>query len=361
MKIEFEKSSISSITAKSFFSTSSAIIGTTIGERIVGKRNKELLLRDLTQVVSDRFSSSKEDNAEGEERFREKLLEFRLRMIGALSLYSIFSKTSYEDLVKEKSRMASFYLFWFLGATQDDIIDGRASWEKSVVSPADVRGRIFGEKRMFYRGSLNALERKIQGSSLGDHEKTYLKTKLAGWYRFLARQESGVISEPFDNFTLEYSKKYREDQNRQAGSVSVALLNWNMALDPKFSFLEDLIPGFSFLTQMIDDIGDTPEDILAKKPSYSVGALIDHQDEFNRFNLEIVKRGIKKIRPNVLKVLAPKSYQQLEELFDEYTTQLVDKTGFDGKVLTDGVRIIYKYFPYVRDFMHRINPKLVNF
>ncbi len=295
------------------------------------------------------------ENPDYKRVFSEKLMEFRLRMVGALSLYSYVSNTPPETIRKDE-RLESFYLFWFLGASQDDVIDKLGLASKNPT----VKQEIFGGEQAFHRGGLRLLETTIKDSALAPEKKHYIKGKIANWYQFLTTQESDVLASSPNSWTFEYARAYREEQNKRAGETLVAILNWDDCLSPEKQGLEDVIPQFSFLTQMIDDIADTPEDLLYKRPGYSVGALSDHPAELAAVEEYCKKTGSKKIHPKTLRKLAPESHSLLQNTFDSYSKTLSNELailGIPSKGMLQVGQLLYRYFPTVRDIIYHISPK----
>lgn len=333
------------------------ILATIIGEQTKGRVIKKQLGKEVNSMLDDpRFSDGKEGKSH--KTFLKKLDQFRPRMIGAFSLYCAFSGESYDEIAKNEG-IEAFYLFWRLADGQDDLIDAPKKHNEDDKRP--LKERIFKDDNgEFLRGAMHLLENKIAQGRMGNEEKLYLKKKVAGWYRFLSEQEQRIQSEDVSAFDFNYCKSYREDQNQKAGAVLVALLNWDKCLDPKFQELETIIPKFSFTTQMMDDIGDTVEDVEAKRPSFATGALRDTA-EFEKFLDVIKKRGIKKVHPSLFREFAPRAYGLLREQFREYCRLLEIQSGIKGRGFSQIANSVFLYFPSVRDFLYKLNPGIANF
>lgn len=328
----------------------------TFKEHAVGGQIKSNIWQKLQKEVGD--------SSEDKRCFGAKLLRFRPRMIGAISAYTSFSGVSFEETVRQGG-MEAFYLFWGLASIQDDFIDDLQKDDETDRTLSDRRKAvgeaIFGPERCFYRAAFRLLRRELNESALGQKQKEYLAGKVTGWYRFLVAQESEVIHTPLAEMDFCYSKKYREDQNMMAGRVLVAAMNGKTCLSPDKQQLELKLPRFSFLTQIIDDIADTAEDLNAGRPSFSVGALVEHQDELQKMRELIALRGILKVTPRLLKNTAPQSYRQVNEAFRSYCTDLEQAMGKTGKSVIQLACAVYNYFPYVRNLLYRINPQVANF
>lgn len=330
---------------------------TTLGEETIGKKVKREIKREINGVLS--IPKFKSDNEKIRIPFMNKLTETRPRMIGALSVYSALSGIPYSEISTNQG-IECFYIFWRIADGQDDLIDSPKE-QKEQNEQIPLIQKIFQGEGEFFKGTLHLLENKITQGNIGEKEKKYLKEKIAGWYRFLTIQETEIESKNFNSFDFDYSKKYRQEQNQKAGEVLVALLNWRECLNPNYKKLEEIIPQFSIYTQMVDDIGDTVEDIESRRPSFSVGALISHPEEMTRFLKEIKKRGIKKVHPKFLQQIAPQSSELLNAYFKEHCDFLESKTGQAGKGFNAIASFIYSHFPTARDFLFKLNPNVANF
>lgn len=328
------------------------------GERVRAPSRKRALLAELRGVVESDQPLSIAEQKNEEEVFSEKIMDFRLRLVGAISLYSFFSGDRYASM-QDSGGLDAAYLFWYLGASQDDIIDSfpKSGENDQVVSPEMIHDAIFSPDKKYLNGAHTLIQTKIEKSNMGDEQKDYLRKKIEKWYHVVEQQESEAISSPVSVFSFAYSKRYREGQNQTAGETVVALLNWDRCLDPKRQRLENVIPGFSFLTQMVDDILDTPEDLVAKKPSYSVGALVDNPQELEGIQSLIELKGLEYITPATLREYAPHSFATIDTNFQAYTETLnlmLSDMGFAGKDLVFIVKALYKYFPAVHSLMQKL-------
>lgn len=354
MNAEHSKNSFSLPDINPFYKAGMGILATIKGEQTIGKSKKQHLRGEIDAMLEDpRFGSGKEGKSH--KAFMRKLSQSTPRMIGAISLYSAFSEQSYGEIARSEG-LESFFLFWGLGEEQDDLIDIPRKHGESLPPLNEI---IFSDG--FLRGVRHLLENKITEGKMGNPEKQYLKAKVAGWYDFLSAQEQRIQGEDFSSFDFNYCRKYREHQNQQAGEVLVALLNWDKCLDPNFQQLETVVPKFSNLTQMVDDIGDTTEDMEAKRPSFSIGALRDNPIELERFTTETEKRGIKKVHPSLFKALAPQSYRLIKEQFQKYCAELEAKPDARSKGFDQIAHLVFHYFPTVRDLLFRIRPQIANF
>lgn len=158
-----------------------------------------------------------------------------------------------------------------------------------------------------------------------------------------------------------YSKRYREDQSAHAGRVLVTALNGNSCLDPQRQALEVTLPRFSYLTQIIDDVADIAEDLKARRPSYAVGALVDHPHELQNARHLIAERGIAKVTPRLLQIIAPEAYKQIQNTFLNYCADLEKTMGQNGRTIGLLAQGVFNYFPHVRDILYRIDPNVANF
>jgi len=322
------------------------------GERTIGRLAKKQLLEEVRGKV---FPGNSQQMEEGSEIFKQKLMDFRLRMTGALSLYSHFTQIPYKDLRKE-GNLDSFYLFWFLGAAQDDLIDNEFTNNNSSQqrkNGRDVRELIFNPDREFLRSAFNVLEGKIEKSSLGDKQKEYLSGKIMSWYEFVSSQEDGVASMPLEDYTFAFSRSYRESQNQCAAEVLVALLNWDKCLDHPMQRLELVIPQFSFLTQIIDDVIDVGEDLKAKRPSFAVGALVDHPKELEAFRRTLGDEK-RKMRHSSIKKVAPRSYAQICSVFAEYSGNIQSGAGVESEGLLFSANKLLMFVPSLEVLLSEI-------
>lgn len=348
---------------KNFLDISSTTAGTFLAERQSALQRKNALRHDLANTFElPQFAgaySQKDTDA-----LDQKLFRFRPRSIGALVVYSSLSGSSYEDIQSQGGRDL-FSLFWALGSIQDDFID---ELPKDTIGTKgerkkDVAVSIFGDERKFYRGIFYTLKKKLGESDFGEPEKRYLVGKVASWYQFLVDQEADVLGTEFENYTFGYCKNYRELQNQKAGEVLVALLNGRACLDPKKQALEKSVPRFSYLTQIVDDIADLPEDVIAERPSYAVGALVSNPEELARVvqKVKSLNKPIK-VTPREFHELAPNSAEMVDSLFQQYREQLVlSSVGGNGEGLSVLAQAMHSWYPYLRGALFKINPSFANF
>lgn len=291
-----------------------------------------------------------------------KFLRFRPRMVGGIGAYSILVDTSYTNIV-DQGGMDFFYLFWALGSIQDDFIDELPKdFEGSQMQRKKEIGQtIFGKEKVFYRGVLHALKTGIKGSPLASEEQSYILGRIREWYKFLVSQEGEVLRTPFEDFSFTNCIQYREEQNLMASRALMATLNGNTCLDPKRQKLENQIGDLSYLTQIIDDIADLPEDLAAERPSFAVGALVDNPDELAKTRRVLLAKDLKKVTPGLFKSIAPQAYEQVENQFQLYRQGIEMNFGKDGKGLSLLAQFTYDLFPHVRNMLYRVNPKFANF
>ena len=114
------------------------------GERVRAPSRKRALLAELRGVVESDQPLSIAEQKNEEEVFSEKIMDFRLRLVGAISLNSIFSGDRYASM-QDSGGLDAAYLFWYLGASQDDIIDSfpKSGENDRVVSPEMIHDAIF--------------------------------------------------------------------------------------------------------------------------------------------------------------------------------------------------------------------------
>jgi hypothetical protein len=346
-------------------SVGAAMLGAFVGEQKYGKEAKAGLQHDLTAMIDE--SPHYQGEHEGDqELLAKKLLRFRPRLVGAVGAYSHLTGQRYNQIVGQGG-LENFYLFWALGSIQDDFIDGlpkQLPAEGEDPGEAHDRRRalvaqsIFGDDRRFYRAAHHMLRARIKGSDLGEHQTNYALDKVTDWYQFLIDQEAHVLATPFDELDFETSRTYREDQNRRAGTTLVALLNGRNNLDPRYRAVEDPVAEFSFMTQIIDDIADTAEDLSARRPSYAVGALVDNPRDMARMEAYMAANPNAKITPGQFKLVAPEAYDQVYGAFTDYADSL--RTSASKGIATLGTRM-FRYFPHIRNALFRIDPKYANF
>lgn len=202
------------------------------------------------------------------------------------------------------------------------------------------------------------MRQRIQNAQLGTDQTAYALDKVTDWYQFLIDQEAEVLATPFEELTFDFSRTYREEQNHRAGTALVALLNGRQCLDSRFMAVEEPVAEFSFMTQIIDDIADTSEDLSAQRPSYAVGALVDHPIEMERMQTYMDANPNAKVTPAQFKNIAPDAFTQVYDAFDSYANDLGSSASRDIARLG---RNMFRYFPYVRNGLYRVNPKYANF
>lgn len=334
------------------------------GELGLGADIKRTVGDDLLALIDENevYSSTPDSVTENVELLTNKLFRFRPRLVGAVGAYQHLIGASYESLVEQKG-MDSFYLFWALGSIQDDFIDELPKTdhlEKEEKRNKSMVGRsIFGGDRTFYRAAHHQLRQQIKTANFGEAQERYLQQKVTDWYRFLIEQEAEVLDTPFEDMSFKYCREYRESQNLQAGSALAAMLNGTSCLDPRRQQIEGTMARFSYLTQIIDDIADTAEDMTAKRPSYAVGALMDNPAELQLMREYIAMNPDCKLTPRRFRRLAPDAYQMVHGAFADYSSELRQSPG--GAELTRVASRLFHVFPYVRNVLYRVDPKYANF
>lgn len=299
------------------------------------------------------------------ELFDKKLLRPRPRLLGAIGAYAMLTDQKYQAVV-EQGGMNTFKSLWALAAIQDDLID---DLDRQQVSSMDERGKeqelrnsIFGKDKVFYRSAYKVIINELRSDSrYGPAELRYITANMAYWFRFLIKQESEVFSTSPQDHTFDFSRKYREEQDYTIARVLTICLNGVHCLDPKYQEYEGLLPFLSYRSQIIDDIADTPEDLTAGRPSYTVGALHSHPEELKAIETMVNLGNIQKMTPQHLKKVAPRSYALVRNAYDEYGEWLVEKYGVPGQILDFAGRVAYWAFPIMRDIMHRVNDRYANF
>jgi hypothetical protein len=337
-------------------------VGTLIGERSIGRSVKQQLTQELVSMIGDNSKYHDANNPTDLDKVNSKLLHFRPRMAGAILTYSQLTNKSYKEVVGQQG-FDSFYLFWALGAIQDDFID---DIPKLLPGEMDLQSRkaligkaIFGDDRRFYRAAYHQLHDHIDHSGFGEEQTDYVHGQVHDWYKFIVHQEAEVLETPFQAMDFEYCKDYRESQNAHAGKVLVAMLNGTNCLAPELQAVEPMVSKFSFLSQTMDDIADTAEDLTAERPSYAVGALIEHPDELARMQDFVAGKAKIKVSPGQFKQTAPESYDLLRETYSQYCKELRTLKG--GRGIVSLARGGFYFFPHFRDFMYKVNPQLANF
>ncbi|GIW59343.1 MAG: hypothetical protein KatS3mg087_0409 [Patescibacteria group bacterium] len=331
--------------------------------RIISRRIRDEVNR---KGMGEDNSSSKRRCATAEdwEMFEKKIVRPRPRLFGAVAAYSLLSGLPHEDIVRNGGSEI-FRLLWFLGSSQDDLIDEIPKIEiegmNKVQRKARIRRAVFGNERTFYQCSYAVIIQTLSQSGIPEEGKVYLKRKFAEWYRFLTEQEADVLGTDLPMMSYKYCKNYREQQNGQIGSVLVACLNGMRCLDPGLQELERDVPLLSFRTQIVDDIADTVEDLSMGRPSYVVGALVDNPNDMARV-LEFIRSRpeVAKFTPKLLRTLAPRSFDTVKGDYDGYANELM-RHGKRGKFLVGLGDPLFYLFPAYRDLMYRINPNYANF
>lgn len=327
--------------------------GTLIGEAV-----RDLVVFELGRQGVDTNSP---ELATDWDTFEKALLLPRPRRRAAIAAYATLTGKDFQA-VNQQQGMLPAKAFWMLGTMHDDLLD---VLDKDVLAKmseqermATLHGTLFGEGREFQRATQAAIMTEISTNpAYGQAKVQYLQGRMNRWFDFLLTQESEVYTRPDADYTFTYCRDYRERQNGEAGRVVVAFLNGAKCLDPEQQRFEDIVPVLSYRTQIMDDIGDLTEDLEMRRPSYMVGALRDHPDEFARVQQVIDEKKIKKFSPHKVKKYAPKSYNVVKDTFLEYGEDLVKEHGLTGEVLDKSIRAAFHAIPVARDIMHRVNPR----
>jgi len=165
----------------------------------------------------------------------------------------------------------------------------------------------------------------------------------------------------FHKLNFKRCVEYREQQNQKIGELLVMLLNGNSLNDIYLQSVAQILPRLSFRTQIIDDIADLGEDLLAKRPSFAVGALLDNPKEFEKVSEYIEQTPNTKLKPKILHELAPDTYKEIRQKFDTYGREL-DALGSEARMLRRIGDKMFDYFPVFRDIVYNyISKEAANF
>jgi hypothetical protein len=331
-----------------------SILGETfLGEKARLPKTKARLLREiqssLPQIVLNPSDS-------GYQAVAERFCDFLPRTYASVAAFCMLSGKRYGDISPEA--LDASRLFWQIGHKQDDIIDdpNRQNDGNTIIHD------IFADEGVGHRKTLALLYKKIESSSeLSPEDKHYLRIKIKSWFDFIGEQESGIRNAQEEDFSLDFCKDYRESQNMMAGSVVSALLNWSDCTSEKGQRVERILPKFSYMSQIIDDVGDIPEDLEANRPSFAVGALNEHPDEKALVTDTIMRSSLKKLSYDNLKRFAPESVQILDQLFEEYYQVASELGGKETQMVLGIAKIAYVYYAKFREVIYRLNPAWATF
>ncbi len=339
-----------------------SIAGALRGELTHGRHVRRGLMHEIMDELPATGQETDTPAEADSSLLEDKLLRFRPRLVGAVGVYGYLSGNSYADMIDQKG-LRSFYLFWALGSSQDDFIDSIPKASSIDISAEErqslVRQAILGPDRQVFHSANRLLDKEIGSLDIGANQKAYLSGKVAGWYDFLISQEAEVLGTEFGDMSFDYCVDYRESQNSFAGSTLTALLNGKNSTDPQYQSLEPAVAKFSFLTQIIDDIADIPEDLVAQRPTFATGALIDNPKELDLMYDFVAKRNCAKVNPSDYEAVAPNAYEMVLTAFNKYIAQTEQFAG-DKSVRRVGTRLFH-HFPGLRNVLYRINPKAANF
>ena len=201
------------------------------------------------------------------------------------------------------------------------------------------------------------LNDKINSSKeLKPDDKSYLFGIVASWFDLLKAQEDELSCMTEEDLSFEYCKKHREEQNMMAGRVICAFLNWEDCRTEEGQYVEKALPQFSYMSQLIDDIGDLPEDLGASRPSFVVGALNENPDEKIKISNFIKIEDIRKLSYDVLKIEAPKTTELLDALFNNYRREAAKLGGLDTEVILGIAKLMYFKYSKMKKIIQKINP-----
>jgi hypothetical protein len=335
--------------------SSMVVLGKTfLGERSRLPKTKERLLAEieasLPQISIDRFSSQYEAIA-------ERFCDFLPRTYASIVTFSLLTGKRYEDLSREG--LEASRLFWQVGHKQDDIIDDPL---KQTDDRESILQDIFSGEGIGHRKTLALLYRRIESSpQLATEDKHYLRVMVKSWFNFIGNQERELSNTPREQQDFQFCREYREKQNMMAGRVICALLNWSDCRTEKGQEVELILPRFSYMSQIIDDIGDLPEDLAANRPSFAVGALNTNRDEGLAIEAAIADKGIKKFSYDELKQLAPQSTQLLDDLFRDYRRSAFELGGAKTDMILAIAQAAYFKYSRLRNIIYKINPAWATF
>jgi hypothetical protein len=294
----------------------------------------------------------------------EKLFRPRPRLCGAIGVYAMLSGLTI-DQIMQNGGLPPFLLMWALGSCQDDYIDKIRAAELTGLTKMQrtrkIANTIFGREQTLFRRCYAMIIEYLNDQNFPLDEASYLRGKLANWYHFLYKQEEQMFGLNPNQVDFDICSEYRIQQNTRIGELLTALLNGINCLDPRLGILENAVPPFSILTQIIDDVADTREDLENGRPSFMVGALNEHPQERRRVEDFLSQHPlIVKIRPNVLGQLAPQSYHLVKEAYNKIALD-ISKQSPRAEVVRLAAKPLFHFFPLYRDMMYRINPRYANF
>ncbi len=286
----------------------------------------------------------------------ERFCDFLPRTLASVTTYCLITGKRYSQLSGE-GRDAS-RLFWQVGHKQDDIIDD----PKRTAGGDNILKEVFSGEGIGHRKTLALLFKKIDSSrELQASDKHYLRLRIKSWFDFLDEQEKGLTGVPESQFGFKFCRRYREEQNMMAGRVVCALLNWSDCQTPIGLHAEMTLPKFSYMSQIIDDVGDLPEDMAARRPSFAIGALNENLQERASLIDAIRKQNVKKMTYKLLKDTAPESTALLDELFESYRTAALKMGGEKVGLVLDIAKMAYSNYSRLRDVIYKIDPAWATF
>lgn len=286
----------------------------------------------------------------------ERFCDFLPRTLASVTTYCLITDKRYSQLSGE-GRDAS-RLFWQVGHKQDDIID-----DPSRIAGGDkILREVFNGEGIGHRKTLALLYKKIDGSpELKAGDKHYLRLRIKSWFDFLDVQEKGLTGVPESQFGFGFCRRYREEQNMMAGRAVCALLNWSDCQTPVGLHAEITLPKFSYMSQIIDDVGDLPEDMAARRPSFAIGVLNENPQEKVNLVDTIREHNVKKMTYKLLKDVAPESTMLLDELFEGYRAGALEMGGERVGLILDIAKMAYSNYSKLRDVIYKIDPAWATF
>ncbi len=342
--------------AASFFA---AVLGAQLYSRKANKRLSDKLSLELDRRQARDELPPREVDLQ---LLHNKFMRFRPRLIGAVGAYCLLSGQHHPDVV-QNGGLDLFRTMWYLGATQDDLIDEIPSQNGIERRHVELRIRdaMFGTDRTIYRAALRVFSDDLSRSDFPPEAQQYLRRKVRDWYRFLVEQEAKVLTMHSSELGYWECRRYREEQNMRVAKLLTACLNGRRCHEPEMQVLETLVPMLSFRTQIIDDVADVFEDLAMGRPSFCMGALNDNPHELHNVR-EFARKNprVKKMQVQLFRKLAPKSASLIESTYDQYGADL--RTRSEPFVLLATVGdMLYRWFPTFRDAIYRLQPRWANF
>jgi len=331
------------------------VLGTVfVRERKTLAESKPRLLAEIEATIPE---ISIDRSSEAYKAISDRFCDFLPRTYASIATFCLLSEKRYQDISKDG--LDSSRLFWQLGHKQDDIIDAP---DRTVSAGSKVLQDIFSNDGIGHNKTIALLKNKITLSQeLTEENKSYLLRMIASWFDLLKTQEDELSHMRGEDLSFEYCRRHREEQNMMAGRVVCALLSWEDCQTEKGQYVERALPQFSYMSQLIDDICDLPEDIEASRPSFALGALNEYPNEKKRIINVIKEDDSKKLSYTVLSKEAPNVTKLLDSLFDFYRTEASELGGKNTRLILDIARLMYSNYSKVKRITQRINPSWATF